>query len=370
MQANHVVKVDFSEKELIILYNYIPRLIEKSAILVNLSPNYYTSAKQEILLTEDPRGNYWIIATDYDIYWLFPVAKLNGRVNPRVNEAFNFLFEFQNYENSDSREFILKKPAKVNLARSREDWIIEEAGFLDFGNSPLLSIDALNGKVDKSPLIQEDSITQVSRKDLEEYIDKVDAEINQLKTRVQQLTEGREQIKTEIKEIKEQYSSLQNKLPMREENGSSTNHNVETPQQETTSNQHHSITSTSLNLTPEELRIVENYNSNPVIISQQARQVAETNASIEKRINGSHEAVFLERQPQGHYWLVGTERLYLMPKRGFNINRSTVDSLKALFKCQGSKVTSKFKLIKAAKVSMIGNSQTWQLNERGIIEFE
>lgn len=38
MESKHIKKVDFSEKELIILYNYIPRLIEKSAIFSQLIP--------------------------------------------------------------------------------------------------------------------------------------------------------------------------------------------------------------------------------------------------------------------------------------------------------------------------------------------
>lgn len=59
-----------------------------------------------------------------------------------------------------------------------------------------------------------------------------------------------------------------------------------------------------------------------------------------------------------------------MPRRGFNIHRSTVHTFRALFKCHGSQATNKFKLIKPAKVVMIGSSQTWQVTERGIIEFE
>jgi hypothetical protein len=373
MESQHIKKVDFSEKELIILYNYIPRLIEKSAILVNLSPNYYTNGKQETLLTEDTRGNYWIIATDYDIYWLFPITKLNGKINPSVNEAFNLLFQNHNYDNSYNREFILKKPAKVSPVRNTENWILAEPGFIDFANLPLLPIEALNGKDNNSPIIEQNSIPSVSQDDFENYIYKTDSEINQLKSQIQELTQAREHIETDIKEIKDKYSDLENrvKLPVKAENNISTNNQVESNQPETTSNQHHSInTATALNLTPEESRIVETYNSNPVVISQQAKQVSETNTSITKRSQGINEAVVLEKQAQGHYWLIGRETLYLMPRRGFNINRSTVDTFKALFKCHGSKATNKFKLIKPAKLVMIGSSQTWQLTERGIIEFE
>jgi hypothetical protein len=373
MPTNHLKKLDFSKKELIILYNYIPRLIEKSAILVNLSPNYYTNGKQETLLTEDTKGNYWIIATDYDIYWLFPITKLNGKINPSVKEAFNLLFQNHNYDNSDTREFILKKPAKVSPARNTDGWILVEPGFIDFATLPVLPIESLNGKDNNSQIIQQNSIPSVSQDDFENYIYKTDCEIHHLKSQIQELTQAREQIETDIKEIKDKYSDLENrvKLPVKEENNSSTNNQVKSNQPETTSNQHHSInTATALNLTHEESQIVETYNSNPVVISQQAKQVSETKGSIEKRSQGINEAVVLEKQSQGHYWLVGRETLYLMPRRGFNLNRSTVDTFKALFQCMGSKATNKFKLMKPAKVVMIDSSQNWQLTEKGIIEFE
>ncbi len=75
MLNNSFKKVDYSEWECLLLYNYIPRLIEKYAILVNISPNYYTSGIKEVLFTESPRGEYWIIINNKDICWLFPVAK-------------------------------------------------------------------------------------------------------------------------------------------------------------------------------------------------------------------------------------------------------------------------------------------------------
>ena len=373
MPTNHLEKLDFSEKELIILYNYSPRLIEKSAILVNLSPHYYTNGKPETSLTEDTRGKYWVIATDYDIYWLFPITKLNGKINPSINKAFDLLFQNHNYDNSDTHEFILKKPAKVYPATNTDSWILAEPGFIDFGSLPLLPIELLNGEDHNSSIIKQNSISSVSQDEFDDYVHKVDSEINRLQSQIQELTQARERIETDIKEIKDKYSDLENrvKLPVKAENNIATNNQVENNQPEKTPNQHYSInTATSLDITPEESRIVETYNSNPVVISQQAKQVCETNTSIEKRSQGINEAVVLEKQAQGHYWLVGREVLYLMPRRGFNINRSTVDTFKALFKCHGSKATNKFKLIKPAKVVMIGSSQTWQLTERGIIEFK
>lgn len=373
MPNQYLQKVDFLKQELIILYNYIPRLIEKTSILVNLSPNYYTNGKEETLLTEDNRGNYWIIATEDDIYWLFPISKLNGKINPRVNEAFNLLFHNHNYQNSDSSKFILKKPAKVYPAKNQEGWILAEPGFIEFGNLPLLLIETSNGTVHHSGVIQQNLISSISRDEFADYTKKTDSEIHQLKLQVQQLTEEQEKIDTDIKKIKDKYNKLENgvKLPVKEENNRSINNQVENNQQETISTQHQvANTSNSLNLNPEELRIVETYNSNPVLISQQARQVSETSSSIQNRSRGINEAVVLERQSQGLYWLFGKDILYLMPRRGFKLNRSTVDTFRALFQCQGSKATSKLKLLKPATVVMIDNTKNWQLTEKGIIEFE
>ncbi|MBD2663530.1 hypothetical protein B6N60_03426 [Richelia sinica FACHB-800] len=375
MPINNLEKVDFSEQELIILYNYIPRLIEKTAILVNLSPNYYTNGTQETLLTEDNRGNYWIIATDNDIYWLFPITKLNGKINPRVNEAFNLLFQHHNYEDSDKREFILKKPAQVHPPRKAEGWILAEQGLIEFGNLPLLPIELSNGKVHNSPVAQEvikkNVISSISRDEFTDYTNKTDVEINDLKLQIKKLIEEREKFKTEIQAIENKYSELENRIKSPVQEVTQSSHIVENNHQEITSNQQQAVnTANSLNLNPDELRIVETYNSNPVVISQQAKQVSETSSSIQNRSQGINEAVVLERQAQGLYWLFGRDTLYLMPKRGFGFSRSTIDTFRALFQIRGSKVTSKFKLLKPAKVVMIGSSQTWQLTEKGIIEFE
>ncbi|MTJ52373.1 hypothetical protein FJR38_06665 [Anabaena sp. UHCC 0253] len=374
MQNDSSNKVDYSEWECLILYNYIPRLIEKYAILVNISAHYYTSGNQEISLTENPKGDYWIIASDNNIYWLFPNTKLKSRINTPKKEVLSKLFEFYNYENSDSREVILKKPAQVFPSSSGEGWILAKQGIIDFNNSSFLEIINANNKSSENiPKLkvnqnneQQNLITQVSREEFNEYILESQKEIIQLKSQVQQLIEIQQRLQGEIERINENYGSLETKLE-----NNFPNHQIATLPEKTTSQQEKLInTSSSVNLNAQELRIVEAYNSNPVIISQQAKQVAETNTSIEKRIQGNIEAIVLEKQAQGYYWLIGREQLYVMPRKHLNINRATVESIRILFECKGSKATSKFKLLKPAKVVMIGNSQTWQLTERGIIEFE
>ncbi|MEA5581770.1 hypothetical protein VB620_10520, partial [Nodularia harveyana UHCC-0300] len=333
------------------------------------------------LLTENNRGDYWVLVTDDDIYWLFPVSRQNRRINPRISEIVQILFDCQDYENSDTCEFILKKPAKVSPARSGDGWILEEQGVLDFSSSSFLEIKPVNGRIAQNQLQlelshkveQQNSFSAVSRDEFDDYIHQSEGEIGQLKLQIQQLKEMQQKLQVEIQKVKEFSSSLETKFQQAEEPKTSINHQVEAHQQKTISDQDTPMkTSTIVNLNSQEVRIVEAYNSNPAIISQTAKQVSETTASIDKRRQGNSEAIVLEKQAQGYYWLIGREQFYLMPKNGLKINRATVESLEALFDFQGSKVTSqsKFKLIKPAKVAVIVTSQSWQLTERGIIEFE
>ncbi|MBE9058056.1 hypothetical protein [Sphaerospermopsis sp. LEGE 08334] len=387
-------KVDYSEKECIILYNYIPRLIEKYAILVNISEQYYQSSNRELLLTESQQGKYWVINSDHDdhdIYWLFPVTKLNGRINPHENEIFNLLFNCQNFSNINSLQFTLKKPAQVYLNSSGEGWILDKPGILDFSNSSLLEVAEDNGKTIENKLLVESHpqnettniVPSVSKSEFQQYVQQSQEEINQLNNQlnyqIQQLITTQQQLKEEIKVLNDKYNALDSKLVNIEsanfrcsENNSqvSSGEKVQETVQEITKQTSPSVNST-VHLSPQEIQIVEVYNSNQFIaIAQRANTVAETNYSIENRSQGKNEAVVLEIKPKGYYWLCVTrDQLYIMPIKYLTINQTTVASLRVIFEYQG-KETSKFKLIKPAKVVMIENTKTWQLTEKGIIQFE
>ncbi|MFM2060808.1 MAG: hypothetical protein RLZZ507_478 [Cyanobacteriota bacterium] len=390
MQIKKMQKVDYSERECVVIYNYIPRLIEKYAVLVNIADNYYHNHNSELLIIENSRGKYWVIMSDYDdhdIYWLFPVAKLNGRINPNENEAFNLLFDCHNYTNVNSLQFTLKKPAQVYPSGSGDGWILEKQGILDFSNSSSVEDSQDNGKItqnqphiDNNPKTENsDILPSVLQSEFNEYIENSQAEFNQLNSKIQALIASHEQLKEEVKLVKDKYNDLAGKLSDRESiNYQNQNHNqshensdlnsrLEMVQEVTKP----TPTSVNLNLSPQEIQIVGVYNSNQVAsISQKAKPVSEANSSIEKRSQGNNEAVVLEIQTQGYYWLLTTKDiLYVMPRKHLNINRATIESLKVLFEYQ-TKATNKFKLLKPAKVVMIENTKTWQLTEKGIIEFE
>lgn len=392
-------KVDYSERECIILYNYIPRLIEKYAILVNISEQYYQSSNRELLLTESQQGKYWVINSDHDdhdIYWLFPVTKLNGRINPHENEIFNLLFNCQNFSNVNSLQFTLKKPAQVYLSSSGEGWILQKTGILDFSNSSLLEVAEDNGKTIENKLsveshtqnettniVPSNIVPSVSKSEFQQYIEQSQGEIeqlnNQLNYQIQQLITSQQQLKEEIKLLNDKYNALDSKLVNIESaNSQSSENNSQVSSEEKVQETVQEITkqtstpvNSAVHLSPQEIQIVEMYNSNQFIaIAQRANTVSETNYSIENRSQGKNEAVVLEIQPKGYYWLCVTrDQLYVMPIKYLTINQTTVASLRVIFEYQG-KETSKFKLIKPAKVVMIENTKTWQLTEKGIIQFE
>jgi len=347
-------KVDYSETECLILYNYIPRLIEKYAILVNISDEYYHSysSNSKILLIENHRGKYWIIKShnsDTDVYWLFPFAKFNGRINPHENEILNLFFNYHNYENSDSFKFILKKPAKVYPASNGEGWILEKQGILDFSNlSSLESFQDDEKTTQDNPNIEQHAIlSQVSKIEFNEYIDKSLGEINHLKLQIQQLLAGHHKLETEIQLVKEEYHNLQIMIY-------------------TESNNEPDL---SNNLDNEVFNLVKNYN-------QQANfpdriEVSETESSKAQRWSGGQKPAIFEPNltNRGEYWIINNQ--YLVPKPKQKINLYSYQVLSAFFECDNyeENAADNMTLVKPAQVSLIDGEEKWQLEEIGELQF-
>jgi len=125
--------VNFSEAELIDAYNTIPRLLSQKAIKVSINQEHISTAKENILLTESRNGNYWIIGREDGTYWLLPKSKL--KINPYNINTVQSLFECQSYQQGESQEFILQKPARVSILPNGQEWKLEEKGVLDFNNN-------------------------------------------------------------------------------------------------------------------------------------------------------------------------------------------------------------------------------------------
>lgn len=127
--------VDLSESELIEAYNNTPKLLSKKALKVSIIQDNVSSIfnKDNILLSEARNGNYLVIGAKDETYWLLP--KENLRINLFNINTAQSLFDCQRYQPEDNREFTLKKPARVSIQPSGEEWKLEERGILDFGDT-------------------------------------------------------------------------------------------------------------------------------------------------------------------------------------------------------------------------------------------
>ena len=60
----------------------------------------------------------------------------------------------------------------------------------------------------------------------------------------------------------------------------------------------------------------------------------------------------------------------MVPKNNIKINEYSLETVQNLFECQGYRSGySGFQLIKPARVSAISRVETWQVVERGVLQF-
>ena len=119
-------------------------------------------------------------------------------------------------------------------------------------------------------------------------------------------------------------------------------------------------------------QFVSSYNQGSRSLSNNATAVAETEESINQRAQIGNKSIILEKKTQGSYWIL-KENIdeYMVPKYKININEHNLDTVENLFECQEYRPEySGFQLIKPAKVSAISKGETWQLVERGILQFD
>jgi WD40 repeat protein len=128
-------KVRVLPSELVEIYNYIPHFLFNLVISVSLTADSYRQkSKGELFLEKDKNGNYWVIATDDDKYWLFP--KVNLKINSLMMTTFAALFKFQNESEAEIEQFILLEPARVSRTYNGNSWKLEEPGELEFCERP------------------------------------------------------------------------------------------------------------------------------------------------------------------------------------------------------------------------------------------
>ena len=177
-------KISLSISQLVELYNDVPKILSAYIIKVSLTAQSYRKQTQgKIFLEQDGNGNYWIINTENDSYWLVP--NINLRINIHKLKTLKLLFECKGKQSTDTSDFVLHKPARVSLISSGKEWKLEEQGELEFGNSSHLS--------------------------------KVQSELEQTKDERDQILFLLDEVNYERKELRLQIQKLQNRLEILEQ---------------------------------------------------------------------------------------------------------------------------------------------------------
>ena len=116
---------------------------------------------------------------------------------------------------------------------------------------------------------------------------------------------------------------------------------------------------------------IEEYNSDKTLFNTRATSIViETQESMENRLGGRGEAVYLSDNNKGKYWIIEEENnYYLVPHAKININEHNKHTIENLFEFDESDPDyNDFKLIQPAKV-LKTNSELWQLEQKGKLEF-
>ncbi|MDE5121042.1 MAG: hypothetical protein O4965_13415, partial [Trichodesmium sp. St19_bin1] len=120
------------------------------------------------------------------------------------------------------------------------------------------------------------------------------------------------------------------------------------------------------------LQLILTYQQNPRLLSRNAIQVSEADQSIDQRRLGGGQGAILQKARRGNYWILNEGGIdYVVPKNNIKINEYNLNTVANLFECQGYRSGySGFQLIKPARVSAISRGETWQVVERGVLQFD
>jgi hypothetical protein len=119
------------------------------------------------------------------------------------------------------------------------------------------------------------------------------------------------------------------------------------------------------------VQLAKTYNQDKNSLSNKAiATVAETQESLNQRRSGNSDTVTLENITQKKYCIIEEDNdYYLIPHAKIRIDEHNKTTLESLFDCTNfTSEYSDFQLVKPAKVSQI-DSETWQLEKKGKLEF-
>jgi len=198
LEPSKSLSINFSEKDLIEIYNHVPQVLLNKIIKVSITEN------DPLFLREERNGNYWVIKTELGIYWLLP--KANFKINTHNINTVKYWFDCQGYQPDDSKEFTLIKLAQVSVVPNKQQWKLEVKGGLNFGN-PSLS----------SQLKLELEQTKEEYKQLQSQLNLSTLECFDFKCQIQKLYQERELLLSKLEQTEKYQQEVLSHLVTREE---------------------------------------------------------------------------------------------------------------------------------------------------------
>jgi hypothetical protein len=423
MPLNENVKINLSVEELLSIYHYIPKILLGLAKKVSVTEESFGYSNQSsIVFTEARNGNYLVIATeDVNKSWLLPRAKL--RINEFEYQTVQSLFDCRGYQLGAVNKFIAKKPAIVSLAINGQDWKLEQKGILEFGLASALSQESIE-------LEQVEEENQELRSELEvldSQLTKIKEEYEQILSRFNQSEEERKQLLSSLELLakthkeglsqlaiwdnlfKEMLKILQQgqSISLKQKLEPKKKEKVNPPRTVTEANpdshkknegmeknlddllneienikknnatpkEFGESTKTPINLPRQEnpiIKLIEDYNSNPNSIAKNAIEVKEgedTNYLIRL---GFPIVMIKSNINKGICWVLNINNsYYLVPKNNLKLNIDNDSVLDCLFILQDyqPKYSRTFKLIKPATLVTVEKDKSWQVKEKGELQF-
>ena len=120
-----------------------------------------------------------------------------------------------------------------------------------------------------------------------------------------------------------------------------------------------------------DLQLISMYQHDARSLLKNAIEVSETEQSIDQRRLGGGQGAIIQKVRRGNYCILNEGGVdYMVPKNNIRINSHSLNTVENLFECQGYQPEySGFQLIKPARVSTISRGETWQVVERGVLQF-
>ncbi|MDJ0581742.1 hypothetical protein [Crocosphaera sp.] len=401
-KSSNINTSNYTLFEIIEIYNNIPRILSNKVTKVNLESSDGSSKEKLFIEVTNGNSSYWIIKTEDGKEWLLPSNKL--KVNQHNEKSIQSFFEFQSYENSENKNFILVQPAAVSLLAnsSRKEWKLETLGVLNFDSS--YSTNEMRSqlketqnerdqyqselekiKQEKEKLttklaqISSDSLEDmrynlVTKKYFEEALYKIQKELQkEFNQKIGSLEVQQNAINKQIKKIEKTVTSTEQKLVNRIET-------VETKisrignNQTTQTNEYKTVfysqKTGSIQTSQSSNSNTNNYSANS--IPNDVIEVSETEKSASDRRLGKSKTVILEKKRRGNY-LVYADSGYecLVPSKNLRVNQYNYKTIQGLFECNNynPNYSNDFQVVQPAILNSISSGETWVLQQRGILEF-